>query len=353
MSKNSKYNVIDLFSGIGGFSKGFEKAGFDIKLGIDNWPIALETFKHNHKNSKTLTVDLTKLPDSFYKQLGYKVDVIIAGPPCQGFSMAGKRNEDDMRNKLFSEVIRAAKLTKPRVVIIENVVGLASMKTVDGESVKDRLIQSLVDIGYKVKFTILTASDYGVPQKRRRVLFVGYLVSGTEYEFPDPENETITVGDALGNLPDTDKVKVSTPISNFQKYLCEYSSKKIFNHVPMNHSKTVQDRINHVPEGGNWRDVPPKYYQVKGNHSNNYRRLTRDKPSITIKHATKSMIIHPTYNRVITAREAARLQSFPDDFLLFGTTFEQHQQLANAVPPLLGFAIAKSTKKYLNETIKI
>ncbi len=346
MRVKHKYNVIDLFSGIGGFSKGFENEGFDIKLGIDNWPIALKTFKTNHKNTEILLEDLTKIKKNYYEDLPYKVDIIIAGPPCQGFSMAGKRQEDDIRNRLFNEVVRAAKYTKAPIVIIENVVGLVSMKDIDGNSVKDRIIHSLKEVGYDVDYKILTASDYGVPQNRRRVVFVAHK-NNKAFSFPKESVKKVTVGEALGNLPDVESKKYTKPENNFQQYL-ESSSKKIYNHTKMNHSKAVSDRIALVPEGGNWRDIPPEHYRVGGTHSNNYRRLDRSKPSITIKHATKSMIIHPVYDRVITAREAARLQSFQDDFFIEGSSFEQHQQLANAVPPLLGAAIAKAVREYID-----
>lgn len=346
----STFNVIDLFSGIGGFSRGFEMAGFNIKLGIDNWDVALRTFKRNHKNAAIELADLTNLKPDYYKNLGYKVDVIIAGPPCQGFSMAGKREEDDIRNKLFNEVIRAAKYTKPRVVIIENVVGLNSMKDINGNLVKDSIVSKLENLGYKVKSQILIASDYGVPQNRRRVLFVGYK-GKNEFDFPKQHNQKVTVGDALGNIPDVNSLKYKAPKTNFQIIMGSKNNENIQNHVTMKHSSDVIRRFKHVPEGGNWKDIPEKYYGVGGTHSNNYRKLDRNKPSITIKHASKSMINHPIYSRVITVREAARLQSFPDDFVLEGTNFEQHQQLANAVPPLLGLAIADSVKRLLNEEI--
>lgn len=334
----SKSTVIDLFCGIGGFSKGFEMAGFDVLFGIDFWDIAIDTFKNNHKNTKGILADLTELDDSFFIEYENKVDVIIAGPPCQGFSMCGKREVGDKRNELFNEVIRAVTLVKPKIVIIENVVGLLSMKDISGNNVKDVIENEFNDIGYQVNHKVLDASEFGVPQKRKRVIFIASRIGNVN--FPNPKDKFITVNDALSNIPDTNIENYKKPVNDFQKLMSDGET-KIYNHDPMKHNANVMKRIINVPPGGNWKDIPPEIYDVGGNHSNNYRRLDPNKPSITIKHAIKSMIIHPEFDRVITAREAARLQSFPDSFIIGGNKTDQHQQLANAVPPLLGYEIGK------------
>ena len=341
-----KPKVIDLFCGIGGFSKGFEKQGFEVLFGIDNWDIALETFKKNHEKAQTLNKDIRELEDNFYMEYNGEIDIIIAGPPCQGFSMSGKRNINDKRNTLFEEIIRAVKLTNPKIVVIENVVGILSMKNSEGKFVKNLIHKNLEELGYEVKHKVLNASDYGVPQSRKRVIFLASRIGNLN--FPEPSNLRITVMDALGNIPDVNKNVYLKPKTNFQKSMSN-SVKEIFNHEAMNHNHNVLNRIRHVPPGGNWKNIPSKIYNVGGEHSNNYRRLDPNKPSITLKHATKSMIIHPKFDRVITAREVARLQSFSDSFTLAGSTTDQHQQLANAVPPLLGEAIAKIIIKKLEE----
>ncbi|MCL2687302.1 MAG: DNA cytosine methyltransferase [Methanobrevibacter sp.] len=341
----NKPKVIDLFCGIGGFSKGFEMAGFNVVLGIDNWSPALETFEKNHKATKILNEDVCNITEDFYKKYSSKVEVIIAGPPCQGFSMCGTRDVNDVRNSLFKEVLRAVKIIAPKVVVIENVVGLMSMKTPEGEYVKDIIINELEKLGYIVENKILNADEYNVPQSRKRVFFIASKIG--RIKFPKRSKEKITVLDALSNIPDTDKTKYNTPENKFQEHMWD-NEKSIYNHDKMNHNEKVLERIKCVPQGGNWKDIPPEVYDVGGNHSNNYRRLNPNKPSITIKHATKSMIIHPDYNRVITAREAARLQSFPDSFVIMGNRTDQHQQLANAVPPLLGFAIGNQVLNKLN-----
>ncbi len=347
--EGNKPNVIDLFCGIGGFSKGFEKAGFQVLFGIDNWDVALKTFEVNHKNSFVINKDISEVEDSFYEKYSGKVDVVIAGPPCQGFSMSGKRDIKDKRNTLFEEVIRSVKILKPKMVVLENVVGLLSMKNSCGEKISEIIKRKLSELGYITEYKVLNASDFGVPQARRRVIFVASKIG--KLSFPSPLGWKIKVGDALGNIPDVDKKHYSEPISDFQKSMSD-GENKIFNHEAMSHNEKVKNRIKYVPPGGNWKDIPPEYYGVGGVHSNNYRRLDPSRPSITLKHATKSMIIHPKFNRVVTAREVARLQSFPDSFILVGTRFDQHQQLANAVPPLLGYAIAKELIKYLDQTSK-
>lgn len=346
---NDKPTVIDLFCGIGGFSKGFEMAGFDVLCGIDNWEVAINTFKNNHNNAEGILADLTELNDEFFYQYENKVDVIIAGPPCQGFSMCGKRKIGDKRNELFNEVVRAVNIIKPKIVIIENVVGLLSMKNVDGDNVKDLIKKEFNEIGYQVEHKILDASQHGVPQKRKRVIFIASKIG--EVNFPKPKKHVVTVNEALSNIPDTTFEEYTEPINDFQKLMAN-GEIKIYNHEPMRHNEKVMKRIVNVPQGGNWRDIPPEIYDVGGTHSNNYRRLHPDKPSITIKHAIKSMIIHPEFDRVITAREVARLQSIPDNFFIEGNKTEQHQQLANAVPPLLGYEIGKEILTKLQNPTK-
>lgn len=346
---NSKPTVIDLFCGIGGFSKGFEMAGFDVLIGIDNWDIAIETFQNNHNNTKGILEDLTEIEDDFFKEYENQIDVIIAGPPCQGFSMCGKREIGDERNELFKEVIRFVKIVKPKIVIIENVVGLLSMQNIEGYNVKDIIQEEFDNLDYIVNYKILDASEHGVPQKRKRVIFIASKIG--KIEFPKPKKEIVTVNDALSNIPDTNFEYYKDPENDFQKIMSDGES-KIYNHDPMRHNEKVLKRIENVPQGGNWKNIPPEIYDVGGVHSNNYRRLHLDKPSITIKHAIKSMIIHPEFNRVVTAREVARLQSFPDSFIIEGNKTDQHQQLANAVPPLLGYEIGKQVLNKINNPSK-
>ena len=341
------FKVIDLFCGIGGFSYGFNMTKhFDVIAGADIWDVALNTFKENHVGTELINEDLTKLPNDYWGKFKDKVDIIIAGPPCQGFSMIGQRKKDDKRNSLFEEVVRVAKITNPKIIVIENVVGLLSMTTIDGKDVKKLISESFNNLGYNVKYKVLNAADYGVPQQRKRVIFI---ITKPEYniDFPDPtynEDNYITVGQAIGNV-DPNGDEYLTPTCEFQTLMA--GRKDICNHVRRKSNELVTARMSHIPQGGNWQDIPKELGSGGGTYSNAYKRLDPNKPSVTIKHAAKAMIIHPTENRILTVRECARLQSFNDDFVITGSCSDQHQQLANAVPPLLGKAIAEEIFKGL------
>ena len=344
------YNIIDLFCGIGGFSYGFEMTKkFKTLLGVDFWDTALNTFKFNHPGTSVLQGDIRELKENFLKKYIGKVDVIIAGPPCQGFSMAGRREILDERNNLFKEVIRIVNIVKPKIVIIENVVGLLSMTTPDGEYVKDVIISELEDMGYKATFKVLIASEYGVPQNRKRVIFIASLLENVSFplsQFGENKKPVVTVGEAIDNIPNVG-TQYLKPSNEYQMRMS--GRKDIINHEPINHADLIIKRMHSVPQGGNWKDIPMELGQGGGMHSNNYRRLKSDEPSITIKHVSKSMIIHPIYDRTPTVREVARIQSFNDDFVLTGTKYDQYQQLANAVPPILGKAIADNVLEMLGD----
>lgn len=346
-----KYKVLDLFCGIGGFSYGFEMSDkFEVVAAADIWDVAINTYKLNHINKDNIEIllqDLTELNPMFWTKHKNNIDVIIAGPPCQGFSMSGKRDTNDKRNSLFEEVIKISEVITPKYVVIENVVGLLSMDTPEGLHVKDLIKSEFNRIGYNVEYKILNAADYGVPQARKRVVFIAsqkYNIS-----FPMPiykESEYVTVGDALGNV-DPDGEEYFEPKTEFQKLMV--GRKSIENHSRRKSNELVTKRMSFIPQGGNWKNIPVELGTGGGVHSNAYKRLDPQKPSITIKHAAKAMIIHPFRNRILTVRECARLQSFNDNFVLTGSNSEQHQQLANAVPPLLGKAIAEEIAKNLNE----
>lgn len=349
-TKNNKYRVIDLFCGIGGFSYGFEMTKkYETVLGIDCWDVALSTFKLNHPITEIEQKDITQLSKKYFEKYKDSIDVVIAGPPCQGFSMSGKRDVFDVRNSLFKEVIRVVKIVKPKIVVIENVVGLMSMTTPDGKDVKEEIVKDLEKIGYHVEYRVLKAADYGVPQNRKRIIFIASKKDNIVFprkRYGTSSRPYITVGDALGNIPNRsdEYLPAKTP---YQKLMS--GKKKILNHEPINHNELIVRRMKSVPQGGNWKNIPKELGQGGGIHSNNYRRLKSDEPSITIKHASKSMIIHPIFDRTPTVREIARIQSFNDDFEIKGTKYDQHQQLANAVPPLLGKAIGEVVLKMLGD----
>lgn len=355
-SMQNKLNVIDLFSGCGGFSHGFESAGFHIVLGVDNDKAALETFKTNHKNSKILLADLQQeqaIEDIVNEVKDYKIDVIIAGPPCQGFSLTGARQKNDDRNKLFYSVFKLAKRLHPQAIIIENVPGLA---TLYGGHAKDAIITEFKKLKLISNFKVLFAPDYEVPQIRKRIFFVGLSSKLGKFEFPKEvltPDKYNTTSIAISDLPartdnlgqEQDKYD-KPPRTEYQKKM-RNGSQVLFNHVATKHTDHVINVISQVPEGGNHKDLP-KGVGDSRKFNEAWTRYHSKKPSKTIDTGHRNHF-HYKYNRVPTVRENARLQSFPDSFVFYGTRTQQNKQVGNAVPPLLGFHIAKQLFIYLNK----
>lgn len=340
-------NIIDLFCGCGGFSLGFERAGFNVLLGIDVWKDALVTFSHNHKNSKTLQADLSILCPKDTEPLlnGKTIDVIIGGPPCQGFSVAGKRIVDDIRNKLYKSFVAFVAHYYPKAFVLENVPNILS---IGGGIVRESIIADFTALGYTIEYKVLTASDYGVPQNRRRAFFVG-LKSGAHFSFPTPfTSPKVTVKEAISDLPE-DKVLDGGvyPIECASDYqmLMRKNSTGLYNHQPTIHNQKTIDIISMVPDGGNYKDLPPELQSTRKVHIA-WTRLNSEKPSFTIDTGHRHHF-HYSYNRIPTARESARIQSFPDDFIFLCSRTSQLKQIGNAVPPLLGEAIALSLLKQL------
>lgn len=342
-----KPTCLDLFCGCGGFSLGFERAGYDVRLGIDVWNDALVTYQHNHKQSAVMCDDLSKIePKDVAKQLGDKqIDVIIGGPPCQGFSIAGKHIVEDKRNELYKAFVAMVRYFKPKAFVMENVPNILS---IGGGIVKDAILADFKRLGYKVKVQVLLASNYGVPQNRRRAIFVG-LLDGSEFTYPLPTVETpVTTMEALSDLPEGSIENGGRyPIeaqSDFQRAMRK-SSKGVFNHEITIHTEQTQRIIAMVPDGGNYKDLPVELQQTRKVHIA-WTRLDSRKPSITID-TGHNHHFHYLFNRVPTARESARLQSFPDTFLFLGNKMSQLKQIGNAVPPLMAYAIAKQLKQYI------
>ncbi|RZJ91921.1 MAG: DNA cytosine methyltransferase [Chryseobacterium sp.] len=353
---NNKLTAIDLFSGCGGFSYGFQQAGFDVLLGVDNTDIALKTFAYNHNNSKTLNLDLHE--DSAIDAIAdavkdRKVDVIIGGPPCQGFSLTGTRNENDSRNTLFNSVFKLAAKLKPKAIIIENVPGFLVMY---GGKAKSEVIRLCEEMGYTCNPKLLFAPDYGVPQIRKRVFFVALKKDLGTFEFPQPIYDPSTyIGceAAIGDLPDLEtglgNEKMSydkKPISDYQKTM-RNGNKVITNHIGTTHTDHVISVISLVPEGGNHKDLPPGVGDSR-KFNEAWTRYHSQKPSKTIDTGHRNHF-HYKWNRVPTVRENARLQSFPDSFIFLGNKTQQNRQVGNAVPPLLGKVLAEQLKKYLKD----
>lgn len=340
-------NAIDLFCGAGGLSKGFMDAGFDIIVGVDNDQAALNTFAKNHNGAVAMNADLSKQEtfDEIKRIAGNRnIDVIIAGPPCQGFSLTGPRNFDDPRNKLYLAVIEMVRQYQPRGFIIENVPGMATMY--NGQ-VKDEILRRFRAMGYNVDCDILCAADYGVPQIRKRLIFMGVRKDIGIPKFPkpslDPEHY-VTCREALDDLPSREEELgeevdhyTADPRTKYQKKM-RGKCTVLYNHVATAHKQFVKDTIALVPEGGNWKDLPAGVGESRKFHEA-WTRYDGNKPSRTIDTGHRNHF-HYEYNRVPTIRENARLQSFPDDFVFTGTRTQQNRQVGNAVPPLLGKALA-------------
>lgn len=342
-----KSTVIDLFSGCGGLSSGFIDAGYDVVLGVDHWKDAINTFQHNHKNSKAIVADLFKVtPKEISDKTGVKTaDLIIGGPPCQGFSIAGKRIVDDERNQLYKSFVNFVKYYQPKAFLMENVPNIVSM---GNGIVKDNIIKDFQKLGYTVVYKVLMASEYGVPQNRKRAIFIGTR-GNNEFQFPKPTiKKLITSGEAISDLPkdslpDGTKYLIS-PKSTYQK-LIRKGSKGIHNHEITNHKEKTVEIISLVPNGGNYKDLPKELRSTRKVNIA-WTRLNSEKPSFTIDTGHRHHF-HYEFNRVPTVRESARLQSFSDTFIFLGSKTSQCKQVGNAVPPILAKVLAESLKKHL------
>lgn len=351
-------NVLDLFSGCGGISLGFKLAGYNIGGGVDIDPDSIKTFQKNFPKSKAVCESLLEYTDErIIKDFSDRnIDVIVGGPPCQGFSSANRWNKEneDPRNKLFFEYLRFVELLKPKAVVIENVRGIL---TRDNGFAKERIEKLLKNLGYNVDCKVLNASDYGVPQNRLRAFFVAIREDLEEtFDFEELKDKPkVTVKEAIGELYDLDKNPLETlnnkPSNKYTKYL-RNENQPILNHEVKYPADITQERISHVPQGGNWQSIPAELFPNNrtNRHSSAFKRLDENACSITIDTGNAhSNYFHPLYNRIPTVREAARIQSFKDDFILEGTRTSQYRQIGNAVPPLLAKAVADELKKYLDK----
>lgn len=342
-----KNTVIDLFSGCGGLSSGFSDAGYDVILGIDHWKDAINTFQYNHKKSKAIVADLFKeTPKEISIKTGIKtVDLIIGGPPCQGFSIAGKRIVNDERNQLYKAFVDFVAFYQPKAFLMENVSNIISM---GNGIIKDNIIEDFQKLGYTIVYKVLMASEYGVPQNRKRAIFIG-TKDNNEFQFPKPTiKKLITSREAISDLPENSLPDgtpyLISPKSIYQK-LIRKGSKSIHNHEITNHKEKTIEIISLVPNGGNYKNLPEELRSTRKVNIA-WTRLNSEKPSFTIDTGHRHHF-HYKYNRVPTVRESARLQSFPDSFIFLGSKTSQCKQVGNAVPPILAKVLAESLKKHL------
>ena len=379
----SKPLAIDLFAGAGGFSLGAELAGVEIEhaIEIDSW--ASDTLRKNHDGTQVTTADITTLSDQWIRRnLRRNPDLIIGGPPCQGFSHAGpaKKDPKDPRNSLFREFLRVVRLLDPECAIIENVPGLVKARTASGEPVPHAITSEFARLGYTTSVFVLDAHCYGVPQIRRRVFFVASqslgciappepMHTGTGDELsllglPAP----LTVRDAIGDLPlvnvgeCTEALPYAMPPQNsFQRLMRKGATTLVQNHQPMRHTGRMVERFKQIKPGQSQSDVSLEHaprVRVRGEASSgvydqNNRRMFWDKPCHTIAASFYANFVHPELHRNFTPREGARIQTFPDRYVFEGKAtvvsarllaregrdaerhLSQYNQIGNAVPPLL------------------
>lgn len=343
----------------------FEQTGFDVRWGLDSWKPVIDTFKANHPQANVYEADIGKVSDAQFKSLFHGVHVIVGGPPCQGFSSAGKRALDDPRNKLVKEYIRAVKALRPQAFVIENVKGFTDFN-------KGALLHEVIDefdkLNYNLAYDILDAVNYGVPQRRKRFFLIG--VKDAKPKMPEITHSAskcdvqsgleapLTFWDAVSDLPLIEHGEkaceyLSEPHNPYQKRL-HGDCAKITLHEAPNHKRHTVELIKHIPQGKSAFDVIdqiPEALRPTSGFKNSYKRLKPDEPAPTITRnfttPSSANCIHPFAHRALTLREGARIQSFPDSYRFVGSFTDKRLLIGNAVPPLLSMAIAKAVASVL------
>ncbi|MBT3642560.1 DNA cytosine methyltransferase [archaeon] len=359
-----KMRVVSLFSGCGGLDMGFIKEGFSIIWANDIENNCCETYKENISEKilckNILDVDIGAIPNA---------EVVIGGPPCQGFSGLGKRDPRDIRSKLVWTYLKIIEKIKPKIFLLENVVGLKSARDEDGKEILKELIGKFKDIGYEVSYKILNAADYGVPQRRKRIFLIGSR-GGINVSFPNPSHSEkgidskkwVSVFEAISDLPEPTEDGVvsleNNVFSKYQKWIRD-SKNKTSQHITPRISNLEKEIIPKIPPGGNYKNIPDRLSTIRikklkelGRRTTLYGRLLPDRPSYTLTTFFNRIVIgcniHYKQNRTLTLREGMRLQSFPDSFNVISSTKQGYYvQIGNAVPPLLSRKIAREIKKAL------
>ena len=344
-----KNKIIDLFCGCGGLSRGFENAGFKVKFAIDMWEDAIKTYNHNNPSNVGMCIDIKDINDEYLDKVIADGDVvgIVGGPPCQGYSTVGTRDINDPRNHLYLEYCRIVEKVRPDFFVIENVKGLL---TLANGAFKDDIIKRFSALGYTVQPQILNAADYGVPQNRHRVFFVG--MKKGNFEFPNPFEKKWTCEEALSDLPLINDENGMAEImhyrcdaqNEYQKLMRDKSEVVINNQITV-HSEQTKHIISMIPDGGKIKDLPSEYWDIR-KYNKAFERMGSSRQSNTVDTGHRNYF-HYSENRIPTVRENARLQSFPDDFEFLGSKTSQYKQVGNAVPPLLAQAVAEAIKRVL------
>jgi DNA (cytosine-5)-methyltransferase 1 len=377
-----KPKSISLFAGAGGCSLGFKNAGFEIVYATDIDEKAIETYKKNFPETKAECRDINDI--DFHQLLGKldlaegDLDMLIGGPPCQGFSTAGTRFWDDPRNHLLKQYVRALEIIKPKWFMMENVEGLLTTK--NGEYVYEA-VKAFITLGYHIRLEKVYIQEYGVPQRRKRVIILGNRV-GINFNFPKPLSKSyghiyrkaeVTMADALFGLPKPSVENV--PLAYSEKLAGHWAEilgnpqGKVTEHLSTKFEKVQQMRINALGPGETMKNLPIELQhssfvkranrrvkdgtpsEKRGGPPSGLKRLLNDEPSLTITSAATREFIHPTENRTLTIRECARIQTFPDNFEFVGSQNEKIKQIGNAIPPLLAFHFASTVLSYGFEEI--
>ncbi len=341
---------VELFAGAGGLSYGAECAGITVAKAVEKHKPAASSFQVNHYKTDVICEDVRTIdPKSF--DLPSSSIILFGGPPCQGFSTSNQRNrsKENEGNWLFKEFLRFTEVLSPQVVVFENVSGI--VHTAEGFFLGE-LVSRLEKLGYFVSHAVLDASDFGVPQKRNRFFCIGSKSTKIDLANIAKRSSLITVGEAIDDLPELpvgnsiDEYPYRTePRSEYSKLMRNGTDTCTGNLVTQNATHIVE-RYKYIPPGGNWADIPKElmatYKDASRCHTGIYRRLEYDRPSIVLGNFRKNMLIHPTQDRGLSVREAARLQSFPDHYRFHGSIGQQQQQVGNAVPPLMAQAVFKA-----------
>jgi len=369
-----KKTAIDMFCGAGGLSEGFRQAGFHVLAGNDIEVAAGKTYATTHSEAQFLggpiqAISATDMMNAAGLAPG-ELDVLIGGPPCQAYSVNNhQRGVHDERADLFREYMRLVEGLCPKWVVMENVTGITSIAN---GSIVDTIKAEFARLGYRVEYSVLKAEEFGVPQERRRVFFIG-TKTDAPILFPEQTHGPnlppfTTIWDAIGDLPpiengeDPGVVAYAAPPDSWYRQYIRGNSETVRNHTAPKLGEVNLERMLHIPQGGSWRDIPfdllPAGMQraKRSDHTKRYGRMRPDGQSCTI--LTKCDIhwgayIHPDQNRAITVREAARIQSFPDWFTFLGSKTEQYVQVGNAVPPLLGRKVAESLLTAAKERVSV
>lgn len=389
---NNTIKAIDLFAGAGGLSFGFEAKGIEVVLAIEKDSWAVETYLNNHKNKNCIEADITKLSDDYFRSYRGTVDIVMGGPPCQGFSIAAsnRRIIGDERNFLYKEFLRVVSLVAPKIVFLENVKEFGKYRLPDNHLLVDDVVHSLGEMGYTCSKSLIDVKNYGIPQDRRRFFLVGvkdcaHLPELTELLSPYVQ-ECLTLGDAISDLPivapfqykEGDTMSYSQKAQNPFQQLMRGNMQKVYNHIPMQHTPKTVEKFRFIMEQGSKDNLPENLRShVRGDTSKvsesrfcqNHRVMNSDKISPTITASFYSSFIHPSQPRNLTVREAARIQTFPDSFIFYGkrTTLskkllsrkgivedlhlDQFNQVGNAVPPRMASIMADICIKVLEGSL--